>query len=225
MPVRGSIERWITMGEKIIVYTANMGTYDKLRRPLVSGEFVAFVDSAQMACGWTQKMVDHSGMGNRRAARFYKAMSHVWLSDADVTIWLDANVHLLVYPERLINEWLGDAQIAVTKHPSRDCAYAEADACDRKRKASHTQIRRQKKAYQDAGFPRNYGMGETRCVIRRNVPDVMRFNTKWWEHIEQFTVRDQVSFPFAAWNTGVQVNYVDAWVPGHPWFEYHEHGK
>jgi hypothetical protein len=52
----------------------------------------------------------------------------------------------------------------------------------------------------------------------------MQFNELWWQQIEQFTARDQVSFPFAAWQTGVQVSYIDAWVPGHPWFEYHEHG-
>ncbi len=212
------------MANKIIVYTANMGGYDILREPRVVGEFVAFVDNAQLVRGWTQNVVDHAGLGDRRAARFYKATPHVWLSDADVTIWLDANVRLLVCPEKLVDEWLGDAQIAVTKHPSRDCAYGEADACDRKRKAPHAELMRQKKAYQSEGFPRGFGLGETRCVIRRNGPDVRRFNEMWWQQIEQFTARDQVSFPFAVWKTGVNVNYVDAWIPKHSWFEYHEHG-
>ena len=213
------------MGDKTIVYTAMMGSYDVLREPRVSGEFVAFVDSAQALRGWDQRVIDRSGRGARQAARFYKALPHVWLSDADITIWLDANVTLLVDPARLIDEWLGDAQIAVTRHPSRNCAYGEADACDRKRKAAHKELGRQKKAYRDAGFPLNWGLAETRCVIRRNTPDVARFNAQWWEQIETFTVRDQVSFPFAAWKTGVSVNYVDAWIPGHPWFRYHEHGE
>lgn len=211
--------------DRIVVYTAMMGSYDILRPPGVDGEFVAFVDSASPVEGWIQKVIEHSGMEARRAARFYKTLPHIWLSDADITIWLDANVRLLVNPERLVEEWLGDAQIAVPKHPSRQCAYREAGGCAIKGKISVDEMKRQREAYQAAGFPRNYGLAETRCVIRRNEPDVMMFNDLWWQHIEQFTPRDQVSFPFAVWQTSVDVNYVDAWVPGHPYFEYHEHGE
>jgi len=210
--------------DRVVVYTAMMGGYDILRAPKAAGKFVAFVDSASPVEGWTQKVIDRRGMGARRAARFYKTQPHIWLSDADITIWIDANVRLLVNPQRLVDEWLGDAQIAVPKHPSRQCAYNEARGCAVKGKITPDEMKRQRAAYQAAGFPRNFGLAETRCLIRRNVPDVTRFNDLWWKHIEQFTARDQVSFPFAVWKTSVGVNYVDAWVPGHPYFEYHEHG-
>jgi hypothetical protein len=48
----------------------------------------------------------------------------------------------------------------------------------------------------------------TCTVILRshNHPDLIRFGTTWWEHILNFSKRDQMSFDFAAMHTGCRID-------------------
>jgi len=208
----------------IVVYTACFGGYDNLQPVTVDSDaqFVAFTDSDVAVAGWEMVQVKASG-DPRRQARKEKTTPHLLFALADVWLWHDANVELLVSPELLVSEWLGYADLAAPLHPSRDCAYDEANACLRKGKDSGDVLNAQLRSYNDAGYPRHNGLAETRVVIRRNTEDVARFNAAWWREISTHSVRDQVSFNYAAWKTGVEWKPIKAWVPKHPWFNYQRH--
>lgn len=218
----------------IVVYTALFGNIDPLwSPPPIAGksQYVCFSDRKRRECGlWTQRlgeqwpmMIEDSerygiikpgwqvrivkrkaGYSLRKMARWCKIMAHEHLQNADVTIWLDGNVRLMIPPARVVKKWLGDADLAIFDHNDRHCLYQEALFCTRKGKGSAARLRGQMQAYRKSGMPQNWGLAETKCVIRRNTPAMQQLNKMWWAEIERHSLRDQVSLPFVCWKLGIR---------------------
>ena len=91
----------------IVVYSAITGGYDSPRN-----DIKCFYDSSLFK-------------DSRRDARMYKILSHMFV-ETDYSIWVDGNIFLLIDPKKLITS-LGSNDIAVVRHPNRDCVYSEAE--------------------------------------------------------------------------------------------------
>ena len=78
--------------------------------------------------------------------------------------------------------------------------------------------------YKYAGYPPHNGLAETGCVVR--VPAAcVAFGEEWWAAIDRFSHRDQLSFDFAAWRTGLTYARLDGSARHSPYFEFHPHRK
>lgn len=220
---------------RILVYTAIMGTIDRLwsAYPLARGdcEHVAFLDRPAREVGlwhekrlmrsaantsaipptWEQRIIEPE-RGLRRTARHYKACPHRYL-DADVFVWVDGNVRLLAAPEVIVEQHLGDADLAIFRHPDRGGLYEEAAFCAKIKKDDPKVLDRQVEHYRKAGMPRRWGLPETRCVIRRNTEQMRELGERWWHELDTYSVRDQVSLPFVCWQMGVKWREI----PGRCW--------
>ena len=166
---------------------------------------------------WQQRIVKAT-YGNQRSARYYKMMSHKVLPNADISIWVDANVRLLCLPRKAVKYWLGNGNLAAFNHPNRKCLYDEAAECLRRGKGCVERMTGQVQTYRKAGMPRDWGLAETKCVIRRNTPAITELNNAWWSEIQNFSARDQVSLPFVCWtqNKRWQVIPGRAGIPSFP---------
>ena len=160
---------------------------------------------------WQQRMVEPE-RGLRRTARHYKACPHLYL-DADVFIWVDGNVRLLADPQEIVDLYLGNADLAIFRHPDRGCLYVEADFCAKHGKDSRRVLNRQTAVYRLEGMPTGWGLPETRCVIRRNTEQMRELGDRWWDELSKYSVRDQVSLPFVCWKMGVKWREI----PGRCW--------
>ena len=236
---------------RIAVYTAIFGNIDRLWSvyPLARGntQHIAFTDNPDLIeVGlWTDEerpryrertgrmvvpptweiMQAPAAYGPRRTARHYKALAHYYV-DADVTIWLDGNVRLLKPPEWIVSEYLGDADLAIFKHPDRNCLYDEAAFCAKMGKDAAIVLQKQTAHYIKEGMPRRWGLPETRCVIRRNTEQMAQLGDTWWNEMQEHSVRDQVSLPYVCWKLGVKWREI----PGRCWagnksdvFHYEKH--
>jgi len=158
-------------------------------------------------------------------AKIYKLLPHKFLDD-DVTIWLDGNITLNLSPEEIVNYFLGDSDMALFKHPERDCIYDEAPCAaglyeDEKIRA---EIFEQAEHYKKIGFPAHAGMGECNMLIRRNTQKVNAFNEAWWAETCRWSNRDQMSFPVVLSRfPELKVNFISGNVRKHPYFSYIEH--
>ncbi len=131
---------------------------------------------------------------SRMEAKIYKVLFHKFIKD-EYSIWVDGNV-FLKYQEDYYYKLLGDYDIAVKKHPGRNCLYEEAEQCKLLKKDKLHLINRQIERYRKEGYPEKAGLAECQMIIRRNTPEMRRLCEEWWKEICSNSSRDQISFPY-----------------------------
>lgn len=162
-------------------------------------------------------------------AKIYKLLPHKFL-DADITIWVDGNIFLEVPAEQLVEEWLGDADMAMLRHYKRQDIYWEhkwipyAIKNHPNKNFQLKEVNEQIEHYRKIGVPDNIGLWMGGVIIRRNIPSVNRLNEAWWAEVCRWSIRDQVSFPVVLRKfPEIKINRVDADIKSHPYLKYVDH--
>ena len=196
----------------IVVFTSICGGKDTLFEGQTKGNavFVALLDKSMMnmSSDWEIYSAYDRFASSRRNSRVPKILPHQFCK-AKYSIWIDGNIKLLVTPEFLVEKYLKDHDIAVFKHPIRDCIYDEAMICAKARLDDPEVIIRQVKQYEEEGFPKHRGQAECGVIIRRHTPKVEQLNNLWWSEYCTHSVRDQISFMYAVDKVGIRVNMID----------------
>jgi hypothetical protein len=180
-------------------------------------KFVAYTDFKKDKSGWDIKPAYDRFKSPRRNSRQPKIQIHQYV-DTKYSLWVDANVQLLVPAKKIIDEWLKDADIAVCKHNNRDCIYDEALVCSQARLDDPEVIIEQVVKYEKEGFGKHRGMGECTVIARRHTEKVEQFNNYWWSEHCRHSVRDQISFMYAADKAGIKVKLIEPNVYHNPYF-------
>jgi hypothetical protein len=158
-------------------------------------------------------------------AKLYKVLPHLHL-DTDISIWMDANIYLRVSKERIVDELLGDADIAIFKHPYRESVLDEAKVLKQFGWEKSEVIEKQMEYYLGRNYPLST-LYECGVIIRRHNHKTELLNNIWWSHICTFSHRDQLSFPIAlnlaGEMTGLKVNVIQGNVRNHPLFVFGGH--
>ena len=215
------------MGAEIVVYTANMGGYDVLQPalPFDGVEYVVYSDVEQTADGWrwvpTERLFAKIGKAD---SSVYKTRPHRWLPDADVWVWIDANVQLLVHPDRLL-AFLSADGVAAFPHYLRECVYDEAVAVVAEGRADAGRVDDEMKWLRAVNYPENHGLAETGVLVRRNMAEVCNLNDYWWNCLMIFqSWRDQLAFNPSLWVQRMEWGRLPGGnVRSHPWFGYRAH--
>jgi len=151
--------------------------------------------------GWEAVKVPLKGTP-RRTARWIKIKAYrdlLKVHPHDLSVWIDSNVHLEPkFIEFLFT--LGPETPTISLiHPRRRCTYDEIEHCFRKGMSSDLSLfKHQRKAYKRLNFPPDFGLAETRILIRQATLNP-RFDETWWSIFERFHNRDQCSFMVALW--------------------------
>lgn len=198
--------------KKFLVVTSITNGKDKLIDPpekFDNCDYFAFVDKQYETKVWEQKDIyNYSSIDNhknRRNAKPYKIISTLLFPDYEYIIWEDGNHQLKKNPQDIIDEY-GESDFYVFKHPDRECAYEEMQACLNWRLDEPVNIQSQYNFYRQNGFPDKFGLYELSTFIFKNTHKVKEFQLMWYEQINKFSSRDQISFPFCVWNCNVKEN-------------------
>jgi hypothetical protein len=207
--------RHVENGE-IVVFTAITNGYDHLLplepRCVRPARQVAFLDEssravAHAAANWEIREIDWHDEDPNRVAKLPKIRPAPFFPEAEYSLWVDGNV-VLTYPfdiHRLVELYLQDADVCVFPHHARSCVYQEAEACKVRRLDSPDVIDRQMARYREEGFPERFGMQELVVILRRHSDAVDDFGRQWWDEIVRGSRRDQLSFQYVRWKTGLPV--------------------
>lgn len=153
---------------KIITYSCNVGDHDN---PIKDGRL--YLEGGNK-CN-----------SDRLNARMVKVLPHLFLPEHDYSIWVDANIELLVTPKELI-ELMEDYECMVFKHPERENINQEIKACGSRDTEKNKDYHKDK-----SGLLAACGV-----VVRKNTETVNRLNEQWWAEICRGSLRDQLSFPY-----------------------------
>lgn len=194
------------MSTDIVQYTAICGDYDRDRN-----DIRVFRDSP--ANKFREPVM---------SAKIFKALPHQFV-DAPLRIWMDGNIFPRKEAPVLVEELLQGNDIAVFRHPWRDCLYDEhGHAKARLSPVYFPFIDGQVERYSREGMPRKFGLAECGVILSRASDRTREFFERWWAEICRWTSRDQMSFPYVCWRMRdrVSVRFVRAEVRFGEWFRY-----
>ncbi len=198
------------------VYTAITRGYDTLKpQPqdfVGAARQVAFLDRETAALhegharGWQieERIVPIDEP--RRASRYYKANAHRAFPDAEFSLWIDASIAIVAPMSlaRLAEIFLADCDICVFGHHARRSIAEEAAACKTLGLDDAATIDRQLERYRLQGMPPAMGLAELPVILRRHTAAVRDFNEAWWAEIVSGSHRDQLSFDYNSWKSGIR---------------------
>jgi lipopolysaccharide biosynthesis glycosyltransferase len=209
--------------KKIIVYTAIYGKRDHLQDPLVvppNVDFVCFTDDPKLTSRiWKIRVEAPDSHMAVRSAKLFKIFPHKYFPEYDASVWVDGNILVRGDVNEFIEEVLKDAPFAAFDHmgghDKRDCAYDEAESLLEAKKIGRYQnlsadlVKKQMDAYRTEGFPKHNGLISTMILARRhNDAKVIETMQAWWDEMQKFTHRDQLSFNYVAWKNNMPTHYI-----------------
>ena len=202
------------MKNKLVVYTALFGDYDDLIDPKENFEgcdFICFTDQKHLASDiWEIRYVEESDLPSNMMNRKYKILPHLFLSEYEWSMYVDANIKILNNPFELANKYLAKHDFAMPKHFARDCVYDEAKVCVIAGKSKYNETNKQMNKYNDKGFPENFGLGENNILLRKhNSKNTIKLMTDWWKELNTQTKRDQLSLAYVLWKNGEEFCFMD----------------
>jgi hypothetical protein len=200
-----------------VLYTAIFDNKDRVKIPAYINEdfdYRLFIDESTYESQrdnidnsiWKHKILPNSD-NPRLAAKEFKIRSHKHVSNYDTSIWIDGSFIQIGDLNGFLE--MSDENFVVMKHPFKTCAYAEAAACVHLSMDNPNTINRQVKRYLLDGYPKDNGLNMGGVLLRRKNVKVSRFNNKWWKEISEGSIRDQISFPYVEWKTGLPIGSVD----------------
>ncbi|HUS98296.1 MAG TPA: glycosyltransferase domain-containing protein [Hyphomicrobiaceae bacterium] len=199
---------------RITQFTVNVGGYDHLPKvPPVIGKDVDYIyltDSGPDAGPpWQTIRVKPEHPDPRYESRRLWIRSVDVLPECDVSLMHGGASQLMVNPVKLVNRYMtDDVQIVVREHPDRTSVKQEVEAVRRFHKDMSKMPQRQYAHYLAAGFPDDRGLSSTGIMIYRHTDEVAEFQRLWWQEVERWLHRCQLSGDYVIWLTGIKVRTV-----------------
>lgn len=196
----------------ITVVTSLTGGKDNLIEKQTKGDakWLALVDESVLPISNTWQIEPAYGLfkSARRNSRVPKILIHQFV-DTDYSLWIDANVQLLKPPEELVAKYLDGYDIALFRHPDRDCIYDEAMICATAHLDDPETIIEQVRKYEKDGYAKHRGLCENNFILRRHNKKIEALNNAWWAEYCRHSVRDQLSLMYVADKLGIRINIID----------------
>lgn len=195
-----------------IIYSVNIGGYDFFNEPKIVDKnvrYILFTDNKYYRSNvWEVNHVDFlSGMNNRLKSRFIKLNPHKVLPNHDISLWVDGNLQLKINDFNTFLKKINFSNnVMLYKHRFRNCIYEEGKRVVELKKEFPDVVSRQMNKYINDGFPKNLGLYETGIMVRPNNNIINKFNEEWWNEVNTYSGRDQLSQMYVSWRNGVYVD-------------------
>ncbi|GMJ05673.1 hypothetical protein HRI_004236500 [Hibiscus trionum] len=145
----------------------------------------------------------------RKTGKVPKFLAHRLFPSSWYSIWLDSKMRLNTDPMLIIEFflWRMRAEYAISNHYDRHCVWEEVLQNKRLNKYNHTAIDEQFMFYQSDGLrkfdpsdpntPLPSYVPEGSFIIRAHTPMSNLFSCLWFNEVDRFTSRDQLSFAYS----------------------------
>ncbi|GKV38327.1 hypothetical protein SLEP1_g46249 [Rubroshorea leprosula] len=140
----------------------------------------------------------------RRNGKVPKLLLHRLFPNVHYSIWIDGKLQLVVDPYQILERflWRQNANFAISRHYRRFDVFVEAEANKAAGKYDNASIDYQiefyKKEgltpYSEAKLPITSDVPEGCVIIREHIPITNLFTCLWFNEVDRFTSRDQLSF-------------------------------
>lgn len=219
------------MSKKLCVYTCITGDYDNLHEIETlekDVDYFCFTNNKKLQSKtWKIIHIDNEGLDDHHLSRKIKMLGHpIIAKNYDTSVWMDASVIWQKKVTDFVKTYLKDNAFAAFKHHERTSVYEEAITCLRFHKDSKNNILRALNFLNSEYFPDNLGLFEMTVFVKKhNNPKVIEAMNLWFNINQKYSKRDQLSFMYAIWKTGLKVSSINLNVWNNPWFYTVTHTK
>lgn len=209
---------------KKVVYTAVTDGYEL--HPVINRrddwDFICFAESGLRCQGWEVELIDRKDIlvdnqlmlsDKAKATKRIKILPHLFVRDHDVSIWIDSSLQFKngISLNDLTRDFIGSNKlIRIREHPYRRCIYREAEEVVRIGLDTRECVDAVMARYRREKFPENFGLAESNFLLRKHgAESLIAFSRAWWENVENFSRRDQLSFDYIRWKFPIAVDFID----------------
>ncbi|EPS62662.1 hypothetical protein M569_12128, partial [Genlisea aurea] len=144
----------------------------------------------------------------RRVGKIPKFLAHRLFPSARYSIWLDSKLRLQLDPLLILEYflWRKGYEYGISNHYDRHCLWEEVAQNKRLNKYNHSIIDEQFAFYQADGMKRfnpldpnkllPSNVPEGSFIVRAHTPMANLFSCLWFNEVDRFTPRDQLSFAY-----------------------------
>ncbi|GMJ11450.1 hypothetical protein like AT1G53040 [Hibiscus trionum] len=165
----------------------------------------SMIDDSKRVGLWRIVVIDNVPYSDaRRNGKVPKLLLHRIFPNIHYSIWIDGKLQLVVDPYQILERflWRENANFAISRHYRRFDVFVEAEANKAAGKYDNSSIDAQvdfyKKEgltpYSDAKLPITSDVPEGCVLIKEHVPITNLFTCLWFNEVDRFTPRDQLSF-------------------------------
>ncbi|KAG2677821.1 hypothetical protein I3760_12G114700 [Carya illinoinensis] len=140
----------------------------------------------------------------RRNGKVPKLLLHRIFPNVRYSIWIDGKLQLVVDPYQILERflWRENANFAISRHYKRFDVFEEAEANKAAGKYDNASIDYQIEFYRREGLtpyslaklPITSDVPEGCVIIKEHIPITNLFTCLWFNEVDRFTPRDQLSF-------------------------------
>lgn len=199
---------------KKIIYTCISGQCDFM--PVIQTyyakdwHYVCFTNNKKLLAMkrlgmWEIHKMQFNKLDDTKNARWHKLHPDDLFPDSTESLWIDANLDILTDQLfKTINN--KNSIMLIPKHNLRDCVFEEIKVLRKKRKENNDVLEKIKDYLIKNNMPENYGLNETNILYRKHHnPIIKKIMNEWWEMIENYSKRDQLSLSFILWHNKINV--------------------
>ncbi len=200
-----------------VIYSALVGGYDEVRQPEVISEEFEYVlfcnDIIEQQVGgvWQIRKIDYTNPIQTKIARYVKTHPEELLPEYKCSVWVDQNILIksdLLY--RRVDELLAqDVLVSSMYHIGNQCVYDEMFNVLSFQYEHEDVILNWGHRLLKEEYPSNHGMFETNVLFRQHLnKPVQKLDNLWWNCIDKYSRRDQLSFNYSLWKCSIPTHYL-----------------
>ena len=215
---------------KICLYTAITGSYDNLKDIKYkedSIDYICFTNNKNIKSNtWQVRYIDED-LDNLTLARKIKIIGYKYLSNYDITIWIDGAFQLQQPVTNYLNDLceLDKYDLVYINHEERDCIYDEINECVKLRRESVENALNIEKFLLKEKYPKHNGLIASGVLVRKNKKDINDLMDDWFYMLKTYTRRDQLSFNYCLWKKPVKYKILNIPYYHNDYFKHDFHGE
>ena len=216
---------------KICVYTCIVGEYDNLKEIEYIDEnidYILFTDKKNIKSNtWKVVYIENDeNLPKVILARKIKILGHPSINNKyDVLMWIDGSVKFNTKMGKFLEQFLTDSDVFVGfKHGERKNIEEECYACVKMRKETKNNVINLLNFYKKQNYKFDNGLIESAVYIKRPKDKTVKETLNiWYNMVISYSKRDQLSFNYAIYKTGLKVKWINEKVFHNKWFKCYTH--
>ena len=200
-----------------VIYTCITGKYDNIPWHSYINfdyDYVCFTDETEfLKCKnigiWKIRPLVYTKLSNVKNSRWHKMHPHILFPDYNKSIWVDGNINIKTNYLFQIVEKSDGRKLKIPVHFVRNCIFEEIELVLKLKIEKKDITNKIAEILKNEKFPRHYGLNETNIIYREHKDKlVIEIMESWWEMLELYSHRDQLSLSYILWKKGKTIDEI-----------------